>query len=90
MTVCKVEYMALAVAIQKEKFLIQWLIQMKTSMLYLFWQSGNYIGLTKDQSSMFKTRWCFIKSDAQNSTIKLDYISSEENVADYLQSLSPE
>jgi hypothetical protein len=90
LSTCEAEYVALANAIQEAKFLRQLCVDMKVSIggkLLIKIDNQGAMNLAKNpvhhqRSKHIDIKYHFIRSEIQEGRINLEYIPSEENIAD--------
>ena len=91
LSTCEAEYMALSAATQEVKFLSQLLTDMtgkeQTKGVVLFVDNQGAIALAKNpvhhqRSKHIDIRYHFVRDEVQNGFVILEYVPTEENVAD--------
>ena len=89
LSTCEVEYISLANAVQESKFLRQLCKDMNITIDDVFIHVDNQgtINLAKNpvnhqRSKHIDIKYHFIRSEIQAGTVKLEYVPTEENVAD--------
>ena len=90
LSTCEAEYIATSVAIQEAKFLTQLLNEIdveKVEPVTLFVDNQSTIAIAKDPIRNQRTKhidikYHFIRSEIKNGSIAMNYVPSEENMAD--------
>ena len=91
LSTCEAEYMALSIATQEVKFLSQLLTDMtgkeQTKGVVLYVDNQGAIALAKNpvhhqRSKHIDIRYHFVRDEVQNGFVILEYVPTEENVAD--------
>ena len=90
LSTCEAEYVALTNAIQETKFLRQLCVDMRVSIagkLLIMIDNQGTMNLTRNpvhhqRSKHIDIKYHFIRSEVQEGQINLEYVPSEENVAD--------
>ena len=90
LSTCEAEYIATSVAIQEAKFLTQVLNEIdveKVEPVTLFVDNQSTIAIAKDPIRNQRTKhidikYHFIRSEIKNGNIAMNYVPSEENMAD--------
>ena len=90
LSTCEAEYIATSVAIQEAKFLTQLLNEIdveKVELVTLFVDNQSTIAIAKDtirnqRTKQIDIKYHFIRSENKNGSIPMNYVPSQENMAD--------
>lgn len=98
LSTCEAEYMSICAAVQEAKFLVQLLKDMATERenetVILNVDSQSAIALAKNpvfhqRSKHIDIKYHFIRNEVQNGFVQLQYVPSEDNLADILTKALP-
>ena len=91
LSTCEAEYMSMCAAVQESKFLVQLLNDMTVGAVNLTVvlnvDNQSAIALAKNpvfhqRSNHIDIRYYFVRNEVQNGSVQLQYVPSENNVAD--------